>query len=114
MQRAMMLTLATCLVFVFLPITADLHLLHAFAQDAVTPVDQPSFFQAILDFLTGKATTTTGILLVAEILMRLIPTSRAMSLLVPINMALGALKAVIDLIQKLIDVMINIAQNKTS
>lgn len=80
----------------------------AFAQ-AVVPT--PTFLDAILAFIKSPPVYWSAIVAGLEMAMRMLPTAKAMSLLVPIQYALKGLSTIFAWFADVLDVVIGTANN---
>lgn len=82
----------------------------ALAESAQIPVDSGTFLDAIAHFLNAiPAVTIAGVLATLEIILRVIPSSVPLSLLVPVKKVLDMVVFIVQVLNGLIEQVIVVA-----
>lgn len=86
-------------------------LAQASGSPAPVAVVAPTFLDGILKFLTSTSGLTTGVVVAAELAMRLFPSKNPLSFLVPAKYIVSSLVSILTWIQQLLMTLINAGQN---
>lgn len=82
----------------------------AVIQEAAAPT-APTFLDAILNWIAGSGAFMTALAMVFEFLMRLYPTKKPLSLLIPVKYVAVSLGAIFSFLGNFVDVLIEKANS---